>query len=173
MVSLKKEEKMAKKFLCIMIVFACLALTAKAHAADLKIGYVDMRKIFYEYEETKKFQKDLETKDQSAKEEFEKKTNEIRQMRDELELLSEKAKDKKNEELRRKTKELNDFRRDKGEELLAWRDAEVRRINKTIGDTTSEFAKKNGYNMVFNQMAFVYSSGNYDITDEILKELNK
>ena len=37
----------------------------------------------------------------------------------------------------------------------------------------SEYAKKNDYNMVLDGSVFVYSSENYDITDAILKELNK
>jgi len=151
----------------------CLFLLPAAFSADMKIGYINMRRAFYEYKKTKDFQKELEEKDTLAKEEFEKKAENFRKMRDEIDMLSDKAKEKKQAELREKAKELDEYRKTKGEELIRWRDEKIREINKDLMDATGGFAKKNNYDIVLDKMAFVYSPEEYDITDKVLKEVNK
>ncbi|MBN1353867.1 MAG: OmpH family outer membrane protein [Candidatus Omnitrophica bacterium] len=164
---------MRKGFLFVLVTAVLLISCTYAFAAEMKIGYIDARKVFYEYNKTKDFQKELEAKDQQAKDEFEKMATDVRKLRDEIELLSEKAKEKKQNELMEKTKGLNDFRREKGEELLKWRDEKIAEINRDIGNVTTEYAKNNNYDVVINQMALMYAMEKYDITDEILSRLNK
>ncbi len=165
---------MIRKKEIVLIVLVCFGLLCGgAYAEELKIGYINMRKAFYEYRKTKEFQKQLEAKDEAAKKEFEKKADEFKKLRDEIDLLSEKAKAGKQEELRKKAKELDEFRRNKSEELIRWRDAQIREINKDLMDTAARYAKANGYDIVLDKMAFVYAPDEYDITDAVLKELNK
>lgn len=164
---------MFKKFAVILIPIVYFALSANAFPEDAKIGVMNFRKIFYEYKETKDFQKELESKDEEAKKEFEKKADEIRKLRDEISLLSEKAKEKKETALREKAMDLDKFRRDKGEDLLRWRDAKVADIDKVIRSAAADFAQKNGYDMILDNIALVYSSDKDNLTEEILKELNK
>jgi len=164
---------MQKKVLGIAVILLCTILCGSVFAEDLKIGVMNFRKAFLEYEKTKGFQKELETKDEAAKKEFDVKAKEVRKLRDEIELLSEKAKEKKREELLKRTNELNAFRRNKGEELLRWRDTEMREINDNIVNTVNKYAQKNGYDVIFDKMSFVYSSDKYEITEKIITELNK
>lgn len=164
---------MQKKLLGIAVILLCMTLCGSVFAEDIKIGVMNFRQAFLEYEKTKDFQKELETKDEAAKKEFDDKAKEVRKLRDEIELLSEKAKEKKREELLKRTNELNAFRRTKGEELLRWRDTEMREINGDIINIVNKYAEKNKYDVIFDKMSSVYSSEKYNITNEIITELNK
>lgn len=164
---------MHKMFLGALVLAVSLVLPGSVFAEDMKLGYINTRKVIYEYKKMKDFQKEFEKKDKEAKDEFDKITNQIRKLRDEMDLLAEKAKKKKQAELAEKGEELNEFRRTKGEELMRWRDTKIREINDDVVSATEGFAKENGYDIVFDQMASVYSAKKYDITDEIIKILNK
>jgi outer membrane protein len=163
---------MFKKVMCLVIACCCI-MSGVSFAAELKIGVLDFRKTGNEYDKAKELRKELEVKRDGTQKEIEEMTAEISKLRDELDLLSESAKEKKQAELREKTREYNEFRRTKSEELLYWRDSKMREITKDIIDTATNFAKKNGYDIILDQMAAVYYSEKFDITDTILKELNK
>lgn len=164
---------MVKKFLGVGILLLCFALSGNAFCQDLKIGYVNMRRVFHEYKKTKDFNQKLEGEDAKVKKEIDKKTQAIRKLRDSIDLLSEDAKQKKQPELRQKIKDLDDFRRNKVEGFLQKKDAMFKEIREDILAVSTEYAKKNNYNILFDEAVFVYSTKNYDVTDKIIKELNK
>ena len=164
---------MNKKFVAVLIVVLCLALPGYTFAEGLKIGYINMRKVFYEYNKTKAFNETLEIEDKKIKEEVDKKTEEVRRIRDEMELLSEKARKKKEPELRRKIGELDNFRRDKVDGILRKKEEMFKEIRENIMDVSEKYAKKNGYDVVFDEALFVYSQKKYDITNDSIKKLNK
>jgi len=168
-----KEARMGRKILGAVVLVLCMVLSAGAFAKELKVGVLDMRKVFYEYNKTKDFNQKLEKEDAEVKKEIEKKTQELRKIRDEIDLLSEKAKEKKEPELRKKIKDLDDFRKEKIEEFLRKKDEMFKEIRQDIMDTANTYATKNGYDLLFDNAMFVYSTENFDITDVIIKELNK
>ncbi len=164
---------MGKKILGVLILVLCMSLSVGAFAKELKVGCLDMRKVFYEYNKTKEFNQKLEKEDAEVKKEIEEKTGELRKMRDEIDLLSEEAKKKREPELREKIKKLDDFRKEKIEEFLRKKDEMFKEIRVNIMDTAKVYATKNGYDLLFDNAIFVYSSKQFDITDAIIKELNK
>lgn len=164
---------MDKKLIGILVIIFCLALSGYAFAQELKIGYVDMRKVFYEYKKTKEFNQALEKEDKLVKEEIEKKTQEVRKLRDEMDLLSKKAQEKRAPEMRQKIKELDNFRRGKVDAMLQKKENMFKEIRNDILDVSEGYAKKKGYDIVFDEALFVYSLKKYDITDKIIKKLNK
>ena len=164
---------MNKKFTGLLIIVLCFALSGYAFCADLKIGYVNMRKVFYEYKKTKEFNNKLEKEEKKIKEEIEKKTDKVRKIRDEMDLLSEGAREKKEPALRQKMGELDEFRRNKVDGILRKKDEMFKEIRESILNVTEQYARKKGYDVVFDEALFVYSLEKYDITDEIIKRLNK
>ncbi len=165
---------MFKKLVSTMIlILFCITLCENVFAEGQKVGLINFRKAVFECKKGKALRKEIEQKDKKAKEELDKMAKELRKLRDESDLLSDKARAKKEEELRKKQVVFNDSRRKMSEELLRWRDDKMREITKNITDATAAYAKKNGYDMILDQMALVYYTDKYDITDEILKELNK
>lgn len=165
---------MIKRFLALGILILCLVFYAgNSFGKELKLGYVSMRKVFYEYTKTKDFNTQLEKEDEGTKKEIEKMTETLRKLRDEMDLLSAEAREKKEPEVRQKIKELDDFRREKVETFIKKKDEMFKEIRNDIMDVVTAYAKKNGYDIVFDEAAFVYSAESYDITDTIVKELNK
>ena len=164
---------MFRKILSVIVLFVSIALPTSAFSAEIKMGYINMRKVFFEYNKTKTFNEDLEKKDEALKKEMEEKAQVIRKMRDEVEILSDKAKEKKEPELRQKLKELDDFRKEKIESFIKDKDEKFKEIREDIISVSTAYAKKNGYDMIFDEAIFVYSTNKFDITDDIIKELNK
>ena len=62
---------MLKRFLGFGILCMCLILSNRAYAEDLRIGCINMRKVFYEYKKTKDFNERLEKEDEKVKKEIE------------------------------------------------------------------------------------------------------
>jgi len=164
---------MGRKILGALVLVLCMALSTGAFAKELKVGCLDMRKVFYEYNKTKDFNQKLEAENAQVKSEIEKKTQELRKIRDEIDLLSEAAKEKRAPELRQKIKSLDDFRKGKIEEFLRKKDEMFKEIRENIMATSRAYAAKNGYDLLFDNAIFVYSAKKFDITDAIVKELNK
>lgn len=165
---------MTKAILSIMaFLLFCACLPTSAFAGEQKMGYINMREMFYEYEKTREFNKKLEKEDEAAKEDVEKKAKEIRKLRDELDLLSDEAKEKRQPELQGAIEELEEYRKSKVESFIRKKDTMFQEIREDILAAASEYAKKNEYDIVFDNAVFVYSTEKYDITKDVLKELNK
>ena len=142
-----------------------------AQAAD-KIGYVDLARVFDEYQKTKEFDKSLETKGASKQAERDKMVADVKKLRDEAELLSAKAKDDKQVVIDEKIKGLQDFDRTTRDALRKERDGMVRDILKEIEVVIQDFGKAQGYGYIFNDRVLVYKSEQNDLTSQVIKVLN-
>ena len=148
-----------------------LGVTA-AQAAGEKIGYVDLARIFDEYQKTKTFDKTLEAKGATKQTDRDKMVNEIKKLRDEAELLGAKAKDEKQAVIDEKIKTLQDFDRNTRDALRKERDGMVRDILKEIETVIQDFGKAQGYSFIFNDRVLVFKSEGSDLTNQIIKTLN-
>ncbi len=164
---------MIKKAVLLTVLALALSLSVASFAEGLKVGYVDMRKVFFEYKKTKDFNSKLEKEDEKVKKEIDAKAQEIRKFRDEIELLSDDAKKKKEPELRARIKGLDDFRREKVEEFIRKKDEMFKEIREDIMSVSSKYAAQNGYDVIFDEAIFVYAANKFDITEHVIKQLNK
>jgi len=154
------------------VVFGLVILTGVAEAAD-KFAYVDLSRIFSEYTKTKDYDKVLGDKQAVYETERDKKVNDIKQLQDKMNLLSEKEKEAKKTDLDTKVKTLQEFDRQKTTDLRKEQDEKMKEILKDIEDAVKQCAEKEGYTMVFNDRVLVYQVKNLDITDKIVEILNK
>ena len=143
---------------------------AQAQAAD-KLGYVDLSKLFDAYNKTKEYDKILEEKQKAYEGEREKKVNEVKQIQDKLNLLTDKEKEAKKADLEQKIQELQGFDRDKTQDLRKERDKKMQDILKDIENAIAEYAKKEGFTLVFNDRVLVYQDKALDITGNVAKIL--
>lgn len=157
--------------LCVFALSLSLFI-GRAWAAD-KLAYVDLSRIFSEYEKTKTYDKVLSDKESSYEGERNKKVDEIKQFQDKLNLLSEKDKEAKKPDLESKVKSLQEFDRQKQTDLRKEQDTKMKEILKDIEDAVKQYAEKEGYALVFNDRVLVYQTKSMDITDKILEILNK
>lgn len=160
-----------KKSIVLTLAVLSALVSVPAFAAD-KIGYVDLARIFDEYQKTKDFDKTLEGKGQVKQGERDKMVNEVKKMRDEAELLSAKAKDDKQAVIDEKIKALQEFDRTTRDDLRKQRDAMVRDILKEIETVIQDFGKAQGYAFIFNDRVLVFKGEGSDLTAQVIKTLN-
>ncbi|NQT22842.1 MAG: OmpH family outer membrane protein [Candidatus Omnitrophica bacterium] len=163
-----------KKLLLLVIAAAFVfSLLANSWAVEMKMGFADKLRILFEYKKAKDLNAELENENQVAKEEFDIKAEEIKKLRDEMELLSESARREKEVELEAMLRELDEFRRAKQREIGRKYDEGIRDISKEISTICENYGKNKGYDAIIDTRATIYIPPSLDITDQILKELNK
>ena len=165
-------KKSLSMVLSILLVAAAFTACPVAAFAAEKIGYVDLAKVFDEYQKTKTFDKSLEGKGAQKQGERDKMVNEIKKLRDEAELLGAKSKEEKQAQIDEKIKNLQEFDRVTRDALRKERDGMVRGILKEIEVTIQNYGKSQGYAFIFNDRVLVFKSEGADITAPVIKALN-
>lgn len=156
------------------IILGLLILCQNAYAAEKdKFAYVDLSRIFSEYGKTKEYDKALTEKESVFNTERQKKVDEVKQIQDKLNLLSDKEKEAKKPELEGKIKSLQGFDQQKQTDLRKEQDEKMKEIFKDIEGAVKQYAEKEGLTMVFNDRVLVYENKSMDITEKIIESLNK
>ena len=143
-----------------------------AYAKEVKMAYVDLDKVFEEYNKTKDTYKSLDAKLKDKEAERKKMVDEIRRLKDELELLSDKGKEEKQAAIDEKINALGEFDRKAKDEFKKERINAIREISNEIDIVIQDYGKNQGYDYLFSSRAFVFSKDEYDVTNEIIKSLN-
>lgn len=166
-------NKLLIVFLGLMVSVALvMPVRVQAKSDALSIGYIDLAKIFDQYEKTKDSDKNLETEWQGKQTEIKELREEITRLKDELEVLSEAAKLKKQEVVDSKIKELQDITKEIQDELTGERNEIVRQILKDIDTVINQYGESNGYDLILNERVLLYRAEGLDLTDKIVKILN-
>ncbi len=166
-----------KKILIFFLVFSGILF-----AGEIKIGYIDSNRILAEYKGTK----DLEDQYNKIINAWQKKADNMKQsildLQSELQsqslLLSDEAKMRKMQELQNKQQEYEQFLQD------IWgpngkakqKNGEVMKpLIEKINTILQQIGKDKGYTIIFDIAggSVVYTQEGLDLTDEVLKELNK
>ena len=142
------------------------------YAKDVKMAYVDLDKVFEEYNKTKEAYKSLDSKLKDKEIERKKMVDEIRRLKDEFELLSDKGKEEKQTNIDEKMNALSEFDRKAKDEFKKERINAIREISNEIDIVIQDYGKTQSYDYIFSSRAFVFSKDEYDITGEIVKILN-
>ncbi|MCX5687829.1 MAG: OmpH family outer membrane protein [Candidatus Omnitrophica bacterium] len=137
-----------------------------------KIGYIDLSRSFDEYQKTKDFDKELEAKGDMKQKDRENVVQEIRKMREELELMNKNSREKKEADIEAKIKSLQDFDQEAKTDLTKERDNMVKDILKEMSGVIKEYGEKNGYSIIVNDRVLLYGDSGMDLTNEIVKILN-
>jgi outer membrane protein len=154
------------------ILWAIVLVCPAAWAEELKIAYVDMGKLFDNYERTKTSEAVLEKKGKQKEAELEGRVNELKKLRESLELLNDKAREAKAREIEAKADELKRFRTNTARDLRQERDEMAQRILQEIQAVVTDYGKTNGFSMILDERTMLYGRPTYDATDEVLALLN-
>ena len=138
-----------------------------------KYVYVDVAKVLEGYQKTKDNDTSLQTNAQKKQKDRDALVQTVRQLKDEVALLAEDARGKKQETLDAKIRELQDFESAAKRDLDAQRNKAVREIFKDIDDTIQRYGERKGYDFIFNERALLFRNAKYDMTADVLSELNK
>lgn len=153
-----------------LITFCCANLVS---AQDVKMGYVDVEKVFNDYELTK--QNDAKLKEEGKAKTGERAglVDEIKKLKDEAELLSEEARKEKEAVIEEKLKDLRDFDEKTKNELRSKRDFLLKKIFDEIRQNIEEVGKAEGYTFIFNDRALLYKTPANDLTEQVVKKMNE
>ena len=187
-----------KSYFALPLVIASLAFGAvSASAQTVKIGTVDMKKVFENYYKTKDAEARINEARNAAKKEmddrmdvYNKGVNEVKKMNEEIESpalgkeakeTKSKARDEKVSELNAMQREINEFRQTREKQLqeqsVRMRGGIVDEINKIVEGKV----KSDNFDVVFDKSGpslngvpvVLYARESFDFTDDVIKALNK
>ncbi len=164
-------------------VFAALLTSAlffsSSARAEIKIGYVDLRKALQDTSAGKKAQKDLKKEYDAKKEELEKKEKDLKAMNDDLDkkklVLSDEVKQKKQMELQQ---EMGKFQQQVQATQAALQKKEremTQPILEKLQEILDKRAKADGYTVVLekSEQSVLWAKKDIDMTDSIVKDYEK
>ena len=166
---------MRKAAIAIWVTVAISSLflfVGNAQAGD-KLGYVDLSRAFSEYNKTKGYDKTLSDKEKNYTEERDKKVADLKAFQDKLNLLNDKEREAKKDDLQAKVKAFQDYDRQKQADLRKEQEEKMKELLADIQEAVKKYAEKEGYTIVFNDRVLVYQSKSMDITDKVIEILNK
>lgn len=154
------------------VIFSLSLFMGIAQAAD-KLGYIDLSRAFAEYNKTKGYDKTLSDKEKAYTDERDKKVSDLKSFQDKLNLLSDKQREAKKNELSAKVKAFQDYDSKKQAELRKEQEEKMKEILDDIQAAVKKYSEKEGYAFVFNDRVLVYQTKSMDITSQVIEVLNK
>ncbi|MEE8359863.1 MAG: OmpH family outer membrane protein [Candidatus Omnitrophota bacterium] len=156
-----------------LVVFLLQAINAPLLAQEgQKIAFISLSKAFDSYEKTKMVDKELERSGEKKNKERDKLVQKVSKVRDEVQLMAKDKRETKERELSDLMRKLQDFDREARVELRRNRDDKVKEIFKEMNDVISDYGKKHGYDIIFDDRVLLYASDKIDITKDVIKILN-
>jgi len=162
-----------KLFIVIMVFVVCGLMVSSAYAQSGKMGYVDLRRAFYDYEKTKNLETELNALTEERQQDRTNKIEAITKLRDEAELLSGDAKSKKQGEIDGKLGALQEFDRETRQQLLNKKNDMFREVIDDIQKIVEDIGKKEGYDYILDSRNVMYAKEDFDLRDTVVGQLNK
>ncbi len=145
---------------------------AAAAAPELKLGYVNLGKVFDQYQRTKDSESGLEQRGKQKEAQLQGQLDELKKLRDGLELLNDQSREAKTRELEEKSDRFKRTKEQSERELVAQRNQTAKQILDEIGQSVAEYGKANGFSLILDQRSLLYGQDGYDVTDKIIQILN-
>ena len=164
-----------KSFRMLMVTVFLLSIMATGtYAANGgKIGYVDLSRLFDEYHKTKEYDKLREVKHGELEKFGKKKIEKIKESEGRLALLKEDQRELLENEIETLRGEAQEFVRQEQSNLTKDRNEKIREILLEIEKIVSDFAAKEGYDIILNDRVLIFGNPEQDLTEDILTILNK
>jgi len=159
----------------LFILLLALALPAAAQTADMKIGFVNTEKVFRDSQLAVKAQKKLEKEFQAREQDIQKMVKQARDLQAYLEkeglTLAEAERTKKQKELANLSRDLQHDQREFREDLNQRKNEEFASVQDRARKVILEIAEKEKFDLILENV--VYASTRVDITDRVLKSLDR
>ncbi|MFC1631632.1 OmpH family outer membrane protein [Candidatus Omnitrophota bacterium] len=162
-----------KKIVAMLVVALFLTAAGSVYAEDFKIGFINLKKVLDDYKKVTDGEGQLLKEAESKNSEREKLVKEIKALREKIELLKDKQKEKKQLELDAKVKKLQDFTYQTRTDLRQDRDEKFREIMKEVKGVIDEYGQSRKYNIILDDTLLLYKADTLDVTEDIVKVLNQ
>jgi len=164
---------MQKRFTVLLITILALGCFVSTAWAEMKVAFVDVAEVFDKYEKTKEADKRLSEVGKNKQALRDSYVQDIRRMQDELVVLSNDKKAGKQEQIDKKIRELKQFDDQVRKELREERDEAIKGIIEEIDKKVTAIGKAGNYDMVINSRLLLYKNDAFDITQDVMTQLNK
>jgi outer membrane protein len=160
------------------VLFAGLLAPSAVHAAELKIGYVDLQKAVSEVDEGKAARAQLKHEFDEKQKKLDEKEAELKRLQGDFEkqamVLSEQAKKEKGEALERKFGEAQALLRQLQQELAGRERELMNALFEKMGQIVKEMAEAEGFTYVLekSQAGIMFAPPSMDLTNELVRKYN-
>jgi outer membrane protein len=160
------------------LIIAALFVAGAASAADVKIGFVDVRKAIEDTKAGKKVKSDLDADFKKREKDLQKRADDVKKMQADYEkkslVLSDEAKAKKQSELQEEMMKYNQEVQKNTADLRKKEQELMEPIFKKMQDVINNIAKKESYTLIMqNRENILYAAQEIDLTDRVVKEFEK
>ncbi|MCQ9205513.1 MAG: OmpH family outer membrane protein [Omnitrophica bacterium] len=164
---------MRKIFSIILILGLTISVSFTCFSKELKIGYVNIIKVFNEYQKTKDYEAQLNEKKKKVEKKLSKKREEIEKLNSKLSLLKEEEKNEYQDKIQEKIKEHQEIAREAQVDMKKIVIEQMTEIKKDMDKIIENYAKKKGFNLIVDGNSVLYAAKAMDVTEDILKISNK
>ncbi|MBF0253028.1 MAG: OmpH family outer membrane protein [Candidatus Omnitrophica bacterium] len=164
---------MRKKIICLAGIFILVCMVSVSFASAEKLGSIDIRRAFYEYEKSKEFDANLTKLTEERGQAENEMVKEITKMREELDILSDAAKAGKQKQIDSMIAKLNDYRKETKQEILDKRNEMFKEVIDDIQGVVNTVGEADGYDFIMDSRYIMFAKKGSDITDKVLEQLNK
>ena len=161
----------ALKVFGLAVIFGLMA-TGITLADGLKIGYVDLSKVFDGYQKTKEFDAALQSEGEAFQKQRDGMVQKIQDAQTKMDLMNDTQKTAIQADIEKQKNDVIAFDKEKRAELGKKRDEKVREILTEIQGVVSNIAKKEGYTYILNDRVMIFGDPQFNLTDEVLKAVN-
>lgn len=151
-----------KKMLKILLGVILVVYLAGVSFAESSIGYIDVQKVFNDYEKTKAAQADIKEKEKELQDVLEEKQKEIEKAKEE---------GKTDKELSEMIDKFSEEVEPQKQKLMELRGRLTSEIQGDIVKASTSAGKELGIDIVLDKQVFI--TGGIDLTDLVLEKLNE
>lgn len=153
------------------------AQTVKDAPRTVKVGYVNLEMVFDQYKKTAESRDEFDKERENQQKEIARKQEELRKAQElyekQKDILKPEEKKKNEEEIQKLQQEFYSFVGMANQKLEERKNLLIEARLKEIQDAIKDFAIKEKYDFILNSQAVFYGPEGSDITQQIVKFLNK
>ena len=142
----------------------------------IKIGFVDMKKLFNEYHRTITVRAEFEAKFNKEQEELDRKRAPLDKLQQELEekgdTLSAEQRRELEERYREELRALMDYRERKNRDLRREEERAERELLEELHKAVNDYGTSEGYSIIVRKSSLLHGAQSFDLTDDILTDVN-
>ena len=168
--------KISRTATWVTVLAVVASLFSGSAAAEMKVGFVDTAKLMESAPQVKQAQTNIEAEFEPREKELVELQRKIRAQEDRLArdtaVMSESETSKLERDILSMRRDLKRSQEEFRDDLNIRRNEVLAKLQREIFDAIVAFAKDKKYDLILSQ-GVVYSSDRVDITDDILKQLNR
>lgn len=160
----------------LIVLLLAVSPQRETQVPTIKVGFVDMTKLFNEYHRTKTETVKFEAKFNEEQETLKRKADEVAELQKQLQEQGSSLSEADRRDLEDRIEEASRNVRNYRDLASARLRREKQRIDKEILESLQEavgnYGTREGYSMIFRESMLLHGAQTFDLTDEILRQVN-